>query len=263
MVNKLLDIYENIKRKGIIFSIKWVIWGMCLKFQSILKKKILLSKYKIKFYANYSDATFRLYIFGGYGNFLNEFINSISKPFVFLDVGANQGLYSIISAKNSNCKKVISFEPIDVTYNFLNKNISLNEVEKKCSTYQLAISNINQKKKISFNPNHTGSVSLIDRGNSNIKKEIETINSNSIDEILKDINQDIYLKVDVEGYEHVVINEFFKSNKSHLICGVFYEVDTRWVNPNDLKELLKKFGFNKFKTIGNSKTHYDILTTKS
>ena len=106
--------------------------------------------------------------------------------FVFIDVGANQGLYSIIAAKNIKCEKVISFEPVNSTFSYLVKNCSLNNVTQKCDFYNLAISDTIENLKIFFNKNHTGKSSLA-KSNQNYTDQaikIKTINHLKLNKLI-------------------------------------------------------------------------------
>ena len=60
---------------------------------------------------------------------------------IFIDVGANIGLYSLRVAKNiPNINQVISFEPLLETFNKLKKNIIKNNLEKKIDIYNYGLS---------------------------------------------------------------------------------------------------------------------------
>ena len=53
--------------------------------------------------------------------FKNKFFN---KPFIFLDIGSNLGIYSLTITKIfKNCNKVLAFEPILETYKKFKLNI--------------------------------------------------------------------------------------------------------------------------------------------
>ena len=53
------------------------------------------SSYGLVFASNFPDLTFQFYIKATYGYFYWNRLKSIDHPFVFLDIGANQGLYAI------------------------------------------------------------------------------------------------------------------------------------------------------------------------
>ena len=96
------------------------------------KKNFTKSKYGIYFKNNWNDVTFKFYIKANYGFFYWHRLKSIANNFIFLDIGANQGLYTIGAAKNPNCKKVYSFEPVKNTFLLLKENVRFNKVFDKC-----------------------------------------------------------------------------------------------------------------------------------
>ena len=50
---------------------------------------VVRSVYSVKLKACFEDATFRMYLFGSYGNFYWDRLKCEAHPFVFIDVGAN------------------------------------------------------------------------------------------------------------------------------------------------------------------------------
>ena len=86
-------------------------------------------------------------------------MNNIEKSYSFLDIGANQGIYSLVASKNKNIKKIYSFEPVPYNFKSLKNNIKLNN-SKKINVIKAAISSRNKNKYISFNKFHTGTSSL-------------------------------------------------------------------------------------------------------
>jgi len=259
----MIEMFAKAYKRGFWSSLVWLFWKIKFAVFSALGVKNVTSKYQVKLTANYSDITFRYYFFGSYGYYFSGLLQSQTKEFSFIDVGANQGLYSIIAAKNPRCKRVLSFEPIDVTYDLLTKNIAINSVGEKCRAFKKAIDNVAETKSITFDSSHTGVTTLAgDHVESKNMKTIETVDCNCLNDFFSDLNEDVYLKVDVEGYEQTVLNELFKAEKSSLICGVFYEVDVQWVDPAELEALLRSHGFTHFEKIGVSDAHYDIFATK-
>ena len=76
MIRELVRTLADVKRKGMLFTIKWICWGYQLKLSALKNRKFVVSKYQIKLVPNYSDATFRLYVFGAYGYFYSDFIGA-------------------------------------------------------------------------------------------------------------------------------------------------------------------------------------------
>jgi len=256
-----VSVVQKIQRK----SFYTIMWRLYLKLCRFLSIEVVNSAYGIRLVSNYGDATFNFYLLGVYGYFLSDFLNGLKDDFYFLDIGANQGLYSIIAAKNANCKKVFAFEPIPKTFDILKKNIFLNGVDSKSVILKKAIDEEILVKKIYFNPNHSGTASLIHNNNSDTCSEainIECVDYNFLNDIFSDIRGKIFIKIDVEGYELIVMQQIFKTKISSSIFAVFYEVDKRWVEDSEIRGFLKKFGFSNFHKIGDNNIHYDVLAFK-
>lgn len=66
--------------------------------------------------------------------------SSLTPNSLFIDVGANFGLYSLYAALKTNCK-VVAFEPHFATYYILYRNIVLNNIAEKIALYPMAITN--------------------------------------------------------------------------------------------------------------------------
>lgn len=264
VISKLKRAYEL----GFFYTLNWLLGQLRFRnlkfnFLRFLAIKKVQSKYNILLYADYCDATFRLYYFAGYGFFYSNYLKNYSSKFAFIDVGANKGLYSILAAKNFNCEKVYSFEPIPSTFDYLKRNASLNDISSKCDLHNLAISDKCDEIEILFNPNHSGTASIAE---SNKKKgsktvRIQTINYEILESFFSAKTYNYILKVDVEGFEFTVLTEIFKCDFSKFISSIFYEVDEKWESPTRIENFLRKVGFNNFEIIGDG-THYDVLATK-
>ena len=69
------------------------------------------------------------------------------------------------------------------------------------------------------------------------------------------------IKVDVEGHEAAVMAELVNSRFLSRIQSVFYEVDAKWSDADDLRAILESGGFTNFTTVGRG-NHYDVLATR-
>jgi len=265
--NKLRKLFKIGIQIFMGFRLNLKFFKLYLLISKFLRSKIVYSRYGIPFYENYGDNTFQLYITGGYGDFHWNRLKNLRYEFVYIDIGANQGLYSIAAAKNKFNKKVYSFEPVPVVFEKLKKNISLNKVEKKCSLINKAISDKNEKVNINYKFNHSGKSSLRNRKIKSDKSpqviEIETINYEKLCKYIKNQNHaKLIVKIDVEGYELVVLKQLINSPIWQDVTEIFYEVDERWVDPLEIKNTLVKAGFINFKKIGCG-YHYDVLALKT
>lgn len=207
------------------------------------------------------DATFELYKDAAYGNFFAKFLKSQRGNFIFLDIGANQGLYTILASKNWACQQAIAFEPVPATADVLERNIKLNK-SANVSIVRKGISDVSGKLDIYFNPAHSGGASVrseIVSGGEAI--QIDMIDATELNHLLAGTTNPIVVKVDVEGYEMTVLEELSKTEFFQRIQSIFYECDESWVDPVDIRTFLTKYAFTSFERIGGGR-HYDVLATR-
>lgn len=212
--------------------------------------------------ANYGDATFRFYVLGSYGFFYVDLLAQIDHPFHLIDVGANQGLYSMLAAQNPNCVSVVAFEPVARTADLLEENLRLNGVAQKVTVKRMALSDANTTAEITIIGDHSGAASIA-RNNPLKGTQTETISLSDhtcLDALPFRHGVPIYVKIDVEGHEEVVIEELLKFRGADDIRQIFYECDEAWVSA---KALAARLGAQDFglRRIGHG-THYDVLAQR-
>lgn len=221
------------------------------------------SRYGVLMAPNWRDTTFRYCIFGTYGRDLADLLLGQHGDFMFVDIGANQGLYSLIAAQNPRCLRIVAFEPVPATCALLKTNVALNNGAQRTSLHQLAIAATVGEVEISVAANHTGTASLAGRadGTSAGSVTISTINAAVVDPLLAG-ELPMFLKIDVEGLEAEVIAELAKTDSFGRVTAIFYEVDDRWTNAADIERGLRAAGFARFAKYGRGH-HYDVLATRS
>jgi FkbM family methyltransferase len=209
---------------------------------------------------NWKDATFRLCLTGAYGTDLADLLADRSAPFIFIDIGANQGLYSLLAARNPYCQKAIALEPVESTYALLERNIELNRAVDRITALRWAISDREGSALIAYKRNHSGGASLerVCATNTPGEEEIELHQFSELQTYLSNSECPIFIKIDVEGHEPAVIRSLVKAEALHpRATDVFYEVDERWVDVAELQSQLTNIGFREFRNIGDG-THRDI-----
>jgi FkbM family methyltransferase len=161
-------------------------------------------------------------------DFLRRWINK-NNPNIFIDIGANFGLYSLQMSKLFKKLKIIAFEPVLTTFNKLKMNIIINNLEKKIKTYNFGLSNTSGTKKMIAlkrrNYIQPGGFSFKIPKRKLAKDEIiQHHKSRKGDKILKFKNKIVVIKIDVEGYEDKVllgIKNLIKNNKIFLQIEIF------------------------------------------
>jgi len=133
-----------------------------------------------------------------------------NKARIIIDVGANIGMNTI--EYSQICKQVYSFEPSDINFILLEKNLTVNNTDKeKVMLYKIALGN--NQCKIQFNEN------IKQGGLSSIKYNDDVLkNTITIDVEVKKLDDynivDVdFIKIDVEGYEKEVLLGSIKTLK--------------------------------------------------
>lgn len=221
------------------------------------------SSYGVLMVPNWQDTTFRYCIFGTYGRDLADLLLGQRDDFVFVDIGANQGLYSLIAAQNPHCRQIIAFEPVPATHARLAANVALNGGAERTVLHPLAIADSVGEVTISVAADHTGTATLAGREgqNSGSGVTIRTIDAPLVDPLLAG-EHPMFVKIDVEGLEAVVIAELAKTVAFARVQAIFYEVDDRWASAAAIETLLRAAGFTRFAKYGRGH-HYDVLATRS
>ena len=157
-----------------------------------------------------------IYVFSVWEPELSKIMDKYAnKNEIFIDVGANIGYHSLYAS--NLFKKIIAFEPLPMAYNQFKESVKINNY-KNITVHQLACSNKEGKSRIYYYRDSL-SHSTIDKppAKGAHKKptslEIKTV---TLDSFLKKTKNRIGLiKIDVEGYEPLVMEGLKKIIKKH------------------------------------------------
>ena len=110
-----------------------------------------------------------------------QFIKDNLKPGqIFVDVGANVGYYTLLASKIvGNSGKVYAFEPLELSWTVLSKNLGMNEL-KNVIVFFMALSNNSGLKTKFYTGNIPGHASTI--GTEELTVEVE-VNNDIFDRI--------------------------------------------------------------------------------
>ena len=225
--NRSVSLTSKIANISIKYNLKIFYKIFFNLFKYFLKKRIILNFIKYKFIANPEKKELSRWMIRNIKIWDESIINIIIKNIkdnnsTFIDVGCNYGAYSIPVAKIKNEINVYCFDPSQSSLDKLTDNIQLNKI-KNIKKFKIGIGD---KEKIVFfddnlkNYKNSGSYRI----NSN---EIGTkIKINSIDNLIeKKIikpKKNIYIKLDIEGYEFFALQGLIKTLKKYNVI-VFFE----------------------------------------
>jgi FkbM family methyltransferase len=160
----------------------------------------------------------------------------------FLDIGANVGAYTILASGEAKCRS-IAIEPIPSTFNYLKRNIELNQLDDKVKLYNIGVSNKNDNL---YFTNNKDSMNHVVKNNSpnSIMVEVHTI-----DEIIKE--KISFIKIDVEGYEKYVLDGTKRILNEDELNVIQIELNSFGKKYNsfdpDIHDLLQSYGFKPYK----------------
>lgn len=166
---------------------------------------------------------------------IKNFKSTNNEQIIFWDIGANVGIYSIFAARTHSNIKVISFEPSTSNLRCLSRNISINNLEKKIFLCQIPLTNVENsflemKEKIF---SEGGATSTFGENFDYTGKQITSLESKyhlfgtSINFFLRNNILELpdYIKLDVDGIEHMILdgaNQFLSNKK---IKGISVELN--------------------------------------
>ncbi len=203
-----------------------------------------------------------------------RWINGFNTEDVFLDVGANVGVFSLYAAAHRQCD-VFAFEPESQNFACLNKNIYLNGLSSKIHPFNVAldestsVSEIYLEKFQSGGANHSVGAAINVKGEQYSATYSQTVLAYSFDQFREQFNLPIphHIKIDVDGNEGKVLHgmratigapqvrsiciELRESNLSliEFICDAGFEVSQKsrleTIVANGAEDFLSNFIFRR------------------
>ena len=197
-------------------------------------------------------------------NWMDSFQPNNSEKIVFWDIGANIGLYSIYAAVKFKDIEIISFEPSTSNTRTLSRNISINNLESKISIFPLALSD--KENIISyFHETQFSEGIAISNFNSNIDYRGEIVKENqiknkynlfgtSIDNLIlnKILTVPNYIKIDVDGIEHLILKGAENLLKNKNLKELSIEMNPTYVKQYELiNNIMEENNFKKIESLNS------------
>lgn len=161
---------------------------------------------------------------------------------LFLDIGANIGSYTILSASEVGAQ-TISFEPIPATFNILEENIKVNQIEHLVELKNNGVGSENGV--IRF----TSGLDTVNHVASASDKDTVEVNVVTIDSEVQ-ITKPCLIKIDVEGFETEVINGMTNTLKTENVKAIIIELNgsgNRYgYDESQIKQKLVDYGFESY-----------------
>ena len=181
---------------------------------------------------------------------------------VFLDIGANIGVFSLVADKNSKITAIHSFEPDSESFKFMELNISRNNANK-VTPHNFAIGQHAGLARLTRKDGHSGASRIESEQNAKVDQysSITMVNHNYLNSSLASRAEKYFVKIDVEGYEFEVLTTLRKADFFKSIDKLFIEFDREIGKVEKVEQFLV---LNDFVESGRwgTKSHWDALWKK-
>jgi len=223
---------------------------------------------KIQMFTNQTNyVTHLLFWNGGLRGFeyAELFAALAPKINVFMDIGANIGLYSLIAAKINPKMNIVGFEPASGPLYFYKKNVSRNNfsnikveaiaLSEKSGTidfYEISNPKYKYLKHNLAGENNAGSKS---KGRNYVKI---TVNTETLDNyVSRNFKEVDLIKIDTEGTEHYILqnaDNVLSKMQPIIICETLYNVIE-----SDLEQIMRKYGYEFYNHIPQGLKKVDTI----
>lgn len=178
-----------------------------------------------------------------------------NEKIIFWDIGANIGLYSIYAAKKFKSIDIKAFEPSTSNLRILSRNISINNLHEKISINQIALSDKSILKSHLLRESSFLEGSALHSFKENINFEGKNIKFEncykilglSIDEYFEYFDNEIpnYIKIDVDGLEHLILKGGEKVLQNKNLKSICIEINENFKEQkNGIEKILQNNQFN-------------------
>jgi FkbM family methyltransferase len=225
------------------------------------KLSFVHSSYGVLLFNSPGDRTFELCV-KGYGSFISDVIAGYDEEFTFLDVGANLGLFSLLAAKNPNCRRVLAIEPAPIIFRNLEANLRRNGAGIVKTVMGAVTSSPDAMVFLSYSPRHSGMSRITTRNATAIP--VPSISAAQLNSLVPRSTTAIVAKIDVEGSELDVLSTLRKTHFNDRIVEVIIEVSERNLGSDrrdELLWLLEEDGYRELSRAGPAE-HYDAQYRK-
>ncbi len=196
-----------------------------------------------------------------------EWIDSFENKddIVFWDIGANIGLYSIYNSIKNPKSTTIAFEPSSSNLRILTRNISINNFEKKIKVVPLPLTNkenifqeMKEKNFVEGGALNTFGEKFDFEGKEFNPQMKYNLLGTSMNYFIQNsiLNIPDYIKIDVDGIEHLILEGGDKFLSNEKVKSLSIEINENFI---DQFEKIKKF-MDKYKfKILHKKQNADLL----
>ena len=176
------------------------------------KKKVFYKDLNLTFYVPNRLSYYRADTFSTKEPETLSWIDSFDVKSTFWDIGANIGVYSCYAAKKKNCS-VYAFEPSIFNLEWLGRNVHINNLVNNITIIPIPLTKSVSKNTLNLSTTEwSGALSTFGQNYGHDGKSIENVfKFSTIGLSMNDIKQNLevpqpnYIKIDVDGIEHLII----------------------------------------------------------
>jgi FkbM family methyltransferase len=202
---------------------------------------------------------------GGEDEVLRQLVKRLRPGDVVYDVGANVGLYSVVTAKAvGKTGHVVAFEPARKFHEHLLANVALNGLTNvRC--FRLALGDRVGQGTLRTS-DVIGNLSLLSSGREDAPGEVVDIVAGDTLTTLAGLPPPRLVKIDVEGSEYAVIQGLRETLSHHVCQFICCEVHPMFlpagVEPESVQTCLRSLGFNYIETRSRWDGTFHLVASK-
>ncbi len=196
---------------------------------------------------NYVDR--QIVFYGGYEREQIDFLLASMRERgadLFVDIGANFGLYALSVAHAGVCDRVIAFEPDPRNFNQLSGNLYLNRLETAIEVQKLAVTDINGTVHMDLYAETSTGQSRVSDSTSSVP-----VPAVRLDDFLSLDGMKIFMKIDVEGHELNVVRGMAALLRNN---DCFLQIEAFDTTRDELSATMAEFEYRCLHRIGSD--HY-------
>lgn len=253
-MKRLFEYYlQNIRHKGKRHIVRLALFFLPFRY--------LKSHYGPIMRVNRRDRTNIFALSGEYGNVVSGHVKKIRQGEVFIDIGTNYGLFSLMAAELVGEQgNVFSFEPNPVIYSYFLDNIRKNG-HKNIIPFHCAIADQDKLIDLTFKEEHSGASHLSENGDFTIPAFNPARWQFLTDKIG---SRNVHIKIDVEGYEAIILRTISQASWFLNIKSIVVEIDDKNLQQfscNARDDVYTPLGSHGFKPtiLAKAGSHYDEI----
>lgn len=173
---------------------------------------------------------------------------------IFIDIGANRGIYTLLALRDFSYSFVHAFEPNPQVALVLSENLKLNNFTSKAIVHTAALGSSIKTLPFNVDSLHKGGghISKVGTENTTMLVDMLTLDSTLTTDEQSRIS---FIKIDTEGYEREVLGGM-KNTLTTMTRGSCLMIETSELD--EIADIVAKFGF-----IQSSHSHNDHLFIKN